>query len=128
MHFIDIHGFVAASFKQVLPIANYLTIASDVVIIEVYLRKDNKTSPQYELLDNDKDVRFSAFMLSDVLKKCCNDDDDKVYFLSHQEIKRRYKKLQQEICLNESTKYKIKNLIKFVRKNEEEYVGIRTIL
>ena len=67
-------------------------------------------------------------MLSDVLKKCCNDDNDKVYFLSHQEIKRRYKKLQREICLNESTKYKIKSLIKFVRKNEEEYVGIRTIL
>ena len=73
-------------------------------------------------------IKMSDFLLLcfPTCKKCCNDDDNKVYFLSHQEIKRRYKNLQQQICLNESTKYKIKSLIKFVRKNEEKYVGIRT--
>ena len=101
---------------------------TEIIHVEVYLKDGEKTYIGYETEDKDDIVLFSTFIFTDFLHVFGSEEKEKILFISIDEIKKRLKILKKKIFpLPENIEYQINCLIRFIEKNKEKYLGIRTI-
>lgn len=101
---------------------------SETIHIEIYL-KDENNSPYiaYEVLDNDPCILFSTELLYECLLNFTEDIEEIIYIHPFI-IKERLENFKKNIFqLDDSIIYKIECIIKFIKKNTNKYLGIKTI-
>ena len=100
----------------------------EIIHVEVYLKDGEKTYIGYEIEDKDDTVLFSTFIFTDCLHVFGSEEKEKILFISIEEIKKRFKIFKLKISpLPENIEYQINCLIRFIERNKEKYLGIRTI-
>ena len=100
----------------------------EIIHVEVYLKDGEKTYIEYEIEDKHDTVLFSTFILADCLHVFGSEEKENILFVSIDEIKKRLEILKLKIIsLPENIEYQINCLIRYIEKNKEKYLGIRTI-
>ena len=101
---------------------------TEIIHVEVYLKDKEKTYVGYEIEDKDESILFSTFILRDCLHVFGTEEKEKILFVSIDKLKKRFKILKHKInSLPENIEYQIICLIRYIEKNKEKYLGIRTI-
>ena len=109
-------------------ISHFFLKMCEIIHVEVYLKDGGKTYIGYEIEDKDDTVLFSTFIFTDCLHVFGSEEKEKILFISIEEIKKRFKILKLKISpLPENIEYQIICLIRFIERNKEKYLGIRTI-
>lgn len=100
---------------------------SETVHIEIYLKdKFNKPYIAYEVLDNDPCVLFSTKLFPECLLNFT--EEDAIIYVDYFLLKHRLEDFKKNIFeLSSSIIYKIECIICFIKKNEKNYLGIKTI-
>ena len=104
-------------------------MCDEIIHVQVYLKRKDKTYVSYEIEDKDDVVLFSTFILVDCLQQFGRAEKKKeILFIPPYELKKRFKLMKKKfLVLPENIEYKINCLIKHIEKNEKIYYAIRTI-
>ncbi|CAB4044264.1 Hypothetical predicted protein [Paramuricea clavata] len=104
-------------------------MAEELVHIEIYIKDDtNKTGKKiaYECVDNDKNILFSPYIFPDCIGEWAA-DSDVITECSVNTLRHRLNVFQTAVAVPPDVTSKIENIIKFIKKPKDIYVGIRAI-
>jgi hypothetical protein len=109
------------------------TKMSDTVVhIEIYLLNLKSNNPCekyklcYEVDDNDENILFSPFIFRKCIRDFCQDRET-IIAITPDDLRQRLQAFELKTRVPAHIRSKIENIIKYIEKNQDRYIGISVI-